>query len=159
MLKPFRKKMGCISMQPILPPRGCSLTLRVLEAASRAGAAVLLALDHAAVAGEIAARLEGAAQRRLVMGQRAADAVTDGAGLAREPAAGDGGDDVILAETVGHAEGLGDHHAQHGAGEIDGALAAVDGDLAAPRLDPDAGDGVLAPARGVGAALGVDLRL
>ena len=54
---------------------------------------------------------------------------------------------------------LGDHHPQHGPGEIDGAFAAVDRDLAVARLDPDAGDGVLAPAGGIGAALRVDLRL
>src|SRR5215472_209693 len=154
-----QKKWAAFPCSPFRLEGGCRSALRILEAASRAGAAVLLALHHAAVAGQIAASLERAAQRRLVMSQRPADAVADGTGLAGEPAAGDGGDDVILAQAIGHAEGLCDHHAQHWTREIDRALAAVDGDLAAAGLQPDAGDGVFAPTRGVGAALGIDLRL
>ena len=52
-----------------------------------------------------------------------------------------------------------DHHAQHRTGEIDLDLARVDRDLAGARLDPDAGDRVLALAGGVGAAELVDLLL
>src|SRR3546814_6033521 len=56
---------------------------RELEAAAGLGLAVFLALDDAAVAGEEAGALDGGTQRRLVAGQRLADAVLDRAGLAR----------------------------------------------------------------------------
>src|SRR5215468_10812341 len=72
------------------------LALRELEAASRLRLAVLLALDHAAVAGEEAALLQHGPQGRLEMGERAADAVAHGAGLAGEPAADDRADHVVL---------------------------------------------------------------
>src|SRR5882757_449511 len=49
------------------------LTLRELERLAGLGAAVLLALDHARVAGEEAALLEDAAQIRLEIGQRLRD--------------------------------------------------------------------------------------
>ncbi len=71
--------------------------LRELEAAASLGPAVLLALDHAAVAGQEAALLQRAAQLRLIIGERAGDAVAQRAGLAGEAAAGDGADHVILA--------------------------------------------------------------
>src|SRR5580698_771674 len=66
------------------PPGGGlrALSLRELEAASRLRAAVLLALDHAAVAGEEAVRLQRDAQRRLILGEGLGDAVAHGAGLA-----------------------------------------------------------------------------
>src|SRR5689334_21021572 len=73
------------------------LALRELEAAARLGLAVLLALDRAAVASQETRRLDHAAQRRLVAGQRLADAMLDRARLARQAAAGNGGDDVVLA--------------------------------------------------------------
>ena len=58
---------------------------------------------------------------------------------------------------LGDVERLLDHHAQHGTCEIDRLVLAVDGDLAGARLHPDAGDGVLALAGGIGAALSVEL--
>ena len=79
------------------------------------------------------------------------------AGLARKPAAGDADGQVVLADALGDAERLLQNHAQHGAGEIDLHLAAVDDDLAGARLDPDARDGVLALAGGVGSAVLVEL--
>src|SRR5688500_12995717 len=135
------------------------LALRELEAAARLGAAVLLVLDRAAVAGQEAALLQRGPEVRLEQGQGAADAVTDRTGLARKAPADHGADDVELAGAVHHAERLVDHHAQHRAREIDQDVAVVDGNLAAARLQPDAGDGVLALAGGIGAALGVDLAL
>src|SRR5262245_54170219 len=75
--------------------------LRELERPASLGAAVLLALDHAAVAGEEAAALEHRAQLRLVVGQRLRQAVAHRAGLAREAAAGHRADDVVLAVAVG----------------------------------------------------------
>src|SRR5262245_56033124 len=130
-----------------------------LEAASRLAAAILLALDHAAVAGEEAAGLEHLAQRRLEEGQRAADAVAHGARLPRQPAAGHGAGDVVLVDPAGRAKGLIDQHAQHRPREVDGTLAAIDRDPARAGLDPHAGNGILALARGIGAALAVELRL
>src|SRR5688500_1092483 len=76
-------------------PKGSAL--RELEAAAGLGAAVLLALDHTAVAGKEPGGFDREAQRRLELGERLADAVLDRAGLAREAAALDGGDDVVLA--------------------------------------------------------------
>src|SRR5262249_18294800 len=57
------------------------LTLRELERTAGLGAAVLLALDHAGIAGEEATLLEHAAQFRLEIGKRLGKAVTDRAGL------------------------------------------------------------------------------
>src|SRR5690242_14010213 len=135
------------------------LALRELEAAARLGAAVLLTLDGTAVAGEEAFLLQGRTEVRLEIGQRLRDAVTDGTGLAGETAADDGAHDIELAGAVHDAERLVDDHAQDGAREVLRAVLAVDGDDTLARLDPDAGDRVLALAGGVGAALGVDLAL
>ena len=98
-------------------------------------------------------------QPGLVKGQRLADAVPHRAGLARQPAARDGGDHVELLAALRDVERLLDDHLLRGPCEVDLLVAAVDGDLAGAGLHPDAGDGVLAPARGIGATLGVDLRL
>src|SRR5882757_1450063 len=136
-----------------------SLALGELEAAAGAGAAVLLALDDAAVARQEAALLHGAAQVRLVLGERLRDAVAHRAGLAREPAARHGGDHVELLAALRDVERLLDDHLLGRAREVDLLVAAVDGDLAGAGLHPDAGDGVLAPARGVGAALRIDFLL
>ena len=76
------------------------LTLRELEALAGFGFAVLLAFDGAAVAGQETLVLDRAAQHRLVTGQRLGDAVKHRAGLARQPAALDGRDDVILARAI-----------------------------------------------------------
>src|SRR5260221_10909101 len=135
-----------------------ALALRELEAAPRLRLAVFLALDDAAVARQEAAGFEHRAQARLVIGQRLADAVAHRAGLAGEAAADHAADDVVLAEPAGDDEGLVEQHAQHRPREIDRSVAAVDGDLAVARLDPYAGDRVLALARGVGAALRIELR-
>src|SRR6188768_890911 len=87
------------------PFSGCKqlrrLALRELEALAGLGAAVLLALDHAAVAGQEAGGLDRGAQRGLELRQRLADAVLDRTGLAREAAAGNGADDVVLADPIG----------------------------------------------------------
>src|SRR6478752_9587182 len=102
-------------------PRGTALSgseaadesaLRELEALARLGAAVLLALDHAAVAGEEAGGLDRAAQQRLELAQSLADAVLDRPGLARQSAAGDRADNVVLINAVGDLERLGDDQAQ-----------------------------------------------
>src|SRR5581483_1486191 len=133
------------------------LALGELEAASRLAAAVLLALDRTRVAGQEPALLQHASKLRLEPRQRDRDAVTDGAGLARQTAAAHRADDVELALALGGDERLLQDHLEHGTGEIGGVLLAVDGDLAGAGLDPDTGDGVLALAGGIGAALRIDL--
>src|SRR5215475_483405 len=60
------------------------LALGELEAATRAGAAVLLALDDAAVAGQEAVHLHGATQSRLELGEGLGDAVAHRPRLARQ---------------------------------------------------------------------------
>src|SRR5260221_6590788 len=133
------------------------LALRELERLARLGAAVLLALHRTRVAGEKAAPFQDAAQIRLEIGQRLGDAVTDGARLARQTAAGHGADHVILTGPGRRHQRLLNHHPQHWTSEIDFDFAGVDGDLAGAGLDPDPGDRVLALAGGVGTALLVDL--
>src|SRR5689334_5353244 len=135
------------------------LALRELEAAARTGAAVLLALDHAAVAGQEAVGLHRTPQRRLELRQRLGDAVAHRARLARQAAAGDGSDHVELAVALADVERLLDDHLLGRTREVDLLVAAVDRDLAGAELHPDAGDGVLAAAGGVRAALRVDFLL
>src|SRR5579883_954968 len=142
------------SGKPILE----GLALRELEATSRLGAAVFLALDDARVAGEEARLLQRRAQVRLVIGEGAADAVAHRTRLAGEAATGHSGDDVVLAEAIGGGERLVDQHAEDRPREIDLDLAPVDHDLAVAGLDPDARDGVLALARGIGALERIDAR-
>src|ERR1700744_2207637 len=72
------------------------LALRELERFARLGAAVLLALDHARVAGETAALFQNAAQIRLEIGERLGDAVTHAPSLARQTATGHGADHIVL---------------------------------------------------------------
>ncbi|EGE55629.1 hypothetical protein RHECNPAF_890041 [Rhizobium etli CNPAF512] len=133
------------------------LTLGELEGAAGLCLAVLLAFDDAAVAGQEAALLQHRAQARLEVGERLGQAMANGTGLAGEAAAGNGCDDVELAVTGSRDDRLAQDHLQHRAGEIVREFLAVDDDLAGARLDPDAGDGVLALAGRVGAAERIDL--
>src|SRR5205085_6955212 len=82
-----RKQEGRAAARPFLANVIAALALGELEAAPRLGLAVLLALDHAAVAGEEAAALERATQVRLEVGQRLRDAVGHRAGLSWQAAA------------------------------------------------------------------------
>src|SRR5690606_8999069 len=111
----------------------------------------------AAVAGQEATLLENRAQARFIVGQRLGYAVAYRTGLAGKAAAGDGADDVELALAVSGDNRLLNNHLQHGTCEVGHEITAVDGDLAGARLDPDAGNGVLALAGGVGTAQIVDL--
>src|SRR5690606_15197025 len=83
----------------------------------------------------------------------------DRAGLAREPAALDRGDDIVGAFAVGDEERLVNDQAQRRTREVNFLLAAVDGDLTAAWLEPYARNRVLAAASGVGATLRVDFLL
>src|SRR5439155_11814700 len=143
----------------VLRGKAFFLSLRVLRAAAGLVLAVFLAFDDAAVAGQEAAMLQHWTQPGLVEGERLADAVPYRAGLAGQAAARHRAPHVELAEPVGHDKGLVEQHAQHRAREINGTVAAVDLDLAIALPDPDAGDRVLALARGIGAAEFVALRL
>src|SRR5690606_11624920 len=133
------------------------LALRELEAPAGLLAAVLFALNHAAIAGHEASVLQRRTKRRLVISQRLRDAVTHSAGLARETRTGDGRDHVELAFALGDLERLVDHHAQNRAREVGVAGLAVDRDVALAGLHPNAGNRVLALAGRVGAAELVDL--
>src|ERR1700731_4797155 len=135
------------------------LPLGVLRAAAGLVAAIFLALDDAAVAGQEAAMLQYRPQPRLVEGERLADAVPHRAGLTGQPATRHGAPHIELAEPVGYDKGLADQHAQHRAREINRAVAAVDLDLAVARPDPDAGPRILALAGRVRTAERVALRL
>src|ERR1044072_9731095 len=84
-----------------------SLALGELEGAAGLGLAVLLTLDHAAVAGQEAVRLQRLAQARLIVGERLGDGVTHRAGLAGKARALDSGDDVELAKAAGDDHQLG----------------------------------------------------
>src|SRR6218665_1599625 len=136
-----------------------NLALRELEGLAGLGLAVLLAFDDAAVAGQEAALLERRAQCRLEEVQGLGDAVTNGTGLAGQTTTGNSDDDVVLVGAFGRDDRLLDDQLQNGTGEVGGEFAAIDGRGALARLDPDAGDGILALAGGIGAALGVELLL
>src|SRR6185436_17518154 len=86
--------------------------------------------------------------------QRAGDPVPYGARLAGRPATAhiDGG--IELAQRARELQRLADHHAQRLAREILLEGAAIDQDIAAAGLEPDAGDGGLAPAGSVVASVG-----
>src|SRR5258708_34146828 len=83
-----------------------SLALRELDRPARLGAAVLLALDPARVAGQEAALLQDTAQLRLEIGQRLRQAVAHRAGLARQATAGDRANNVVLAVAIGRDQRL-----------------------------------------------------
>src|SRR5438128_8982927 len=91
--------------------RYARLPLAELEAAAGLGAAVLLALDDAAVAGQETLALDRDAQCRLIAGQCGRDAMTDSARLAGQPAALDGRFDVVLALAIRDVENLIDDQA------------------------------------------------
>src|SRR6188474_2375038 len=95
------KRKGAGKPAPLHCCRSNRSALRELEAPAGLGLAVLLAPDGAAVAGQEAFGLDRAAQRRLIFGECLGDAVLDRAGLAREAAALDGGDHVILTFALG----------------------------------------------------------
>src|SRR5690606_39459614 len=84
-------------------------------------------LDHAAVAGQEAGSLDRRAQRRLVLGERLADAVLDRTGLSRKAAARNGADHVVLALAAGDLERLVDDQSQSRTGEEHFLVATVDG--------------------------------
>src|SRR5438093_11757683 len=127
---------------------GSRLPLRELEPLAGAGPAVLLALHHARVASEKAGLLQRGAEVGVQLGERAADAVPDGACLAGEPAAADVHRDVHLAELLDHLERLLEDHLAGLAPEVIVQRAVVDDELARAGLQADARDRLLAAAGG-----------
>src|SRR5882757_6134291 len=108
----MQSKRGARAPLPTCAPAGETSSYRLfstfgeLEAAPRLGLAVLLALDHARIAGQESAALERTAQVRLIGHQRLRQAVAHCAGLARKPAARDRAHHVILAGAVGRQQRL-----------------------------------------------------
>src|SRR6185369_16701532 len=82
------------------------LALRELEAAACLGAAVLLALDDARVAGQEPGLLDRRAERRLVTGERLGDAMLHCAGLTGKAATDYCRNDVVLVTAIGDVERL-----------------------------------------------------
>src|SRR4051794_7136429 len=120
--------------------------LRRLPGLLQAG---LLALLHPCVAGEEAGLLQAAAVVLEVdLVERARDAEPQGTGLAGGAAAGDLRDHVVRALQPEDGEGVGDELLVQLVREVVRELAAVDGDRAAARDEPDAGDRLLAAADG-----------
>ena len=85
----------------------CRLSLAELRCATSGFEAVLLSLLHSGVAGQEPGGLQSGAILGVHLQQGAADAVADGAGLAGDPAAGDGGGDIHLAQQVCGVHGAG----------------------------------------------------
>src|SRR5690606_37161065 len=114
------------------------LALAELEATTRASAAVLLALDGARVAGEIAGVLEGRAGLGVDLEDRAGDAEADRAGLTGQTAAPAGAPHVVLLAAIGSDQRLLDELEIGRTTEVAVGLAAVDLDLALAGEQPHA---------------------
>src|SRR5689334_12830528 len=125
-----------------------SLALGELEALAGAGAAVLLALDGARVAGHEPGLLQDRAVLRVHLHERAGDPVADRARLAGEAAALRVHEDVDLPDLIDELQRLDEDHLGGLAPEVLVERAAVDGDVARARREAHAGDGLLATADG-----------
>jgi len=101
---------------------------------------------------------QGATEIGLEGHQGPGNAQAHGAALAVHASAIGGNDDVPLLIRAGNREGLLGYHFADGVLEIVGEGAIVDDALAGSRADDDAGDGVLAPARGLELIAGGILR-
>jgi len=117
------------------------LTLAELRSAACGFETVLFTLFHSRVAGQQTGGLESGAVVLVHDEQRAGDAVADGAGLAGNAAAGNGGLDVDLADGAGGDQGLADDELQGLETEVIVDVTAVDrDDAAAVGNEVDAGD-------------------
>lgn len=126
------------------------LTLRELRAAAGAVEAVLLAFLHAGVARHVVLLAELLDEVAVVLQQGAGDALGACAGLAGSAAAVDEDSHVDLVAELAVIQRAGDGVLVLNDPEELGEFTAVDGDLAAARLDADAGDGGLATASAEG---------
>src|SRR6476619_7090283 len=107
-----------------------TLSLTELEPGPRSALPVLLAFLHAGIPRDEPLLLQLLSQLGVVVGQRARDAVPDGARLSRRPAAGHRHVDVEALRRLRREEGLLDHHLEDVVREVvvEGTL--VDRDLA-----------------------------
>src|SRR5215213_4580848 len=122
--------------------------LRSLAGLLQAG---LLALDDTGVPREQAGLLErGAVRVEVDRVQRTGHAEAQGAGLTGDSTAVDAGDHVEATDQVGGHERLVDDLLVQLVREVRVQRTAVDGPLAAPRHQPDAGNGLLPTAGGRG---------
>src|SRR5579871_3331815 len=117
--------------------------------------AVLLALDHARVAGEESALLQHRAKADFVKRQRLRDSVAHGTGLPRKTSARYRARNIELSVAVCGNQWLTYDHSQHRPREIDGFFLAIHLDATAAWLDPDASDRILALAGRIGPAPGI----
>src|SRR5258708_6209031 len=131
--------------------RSAASALAVLEALAGAGLPVLLALLLAGVAREEARALDRATLLGVERDERARDAVAHRLGLRGLAAARARGPDVELVLRFDELERLAEHHARGLALEVVVDRKPVDDDGAVAGLEPDARDGGLSLAGGVGA--------
>ena len=102
------------------------------------------------VTGEESGLLERGPQLGVELEQRPGDAQAERPGLARHPAAVDGGVDVVGLGGLGQPQRLGDDHPVGGRGEVVLEGLAVDRDGPLAGAEADAGHGLLAASGGLG---------
>src|SRR6266446_5314083 len=124
------------------------LPLGELEPLARSGPSVLLPLHRARIAREEAGLLQWRPVVRIELGERAADPVTDGPSLPREPAAADDHGDVHLVELLDDLERLLEDHLAGLAPEVLVEGTVVDDELARAGLHPHPRDRLLAASGG-----------
>ena len=121
------------------------LALGELRSATCLLQAVLLALDHASIAGQETGLLEVGTVIASVQ-KSASNAQTKGAGLAGDAAAIKKGDDIEGTEGIGNLEGSESVLDQLLAAKVLLGIALVNGDLTGTGNETDAGNGVLTTA-------------
>src|SRR5688572_7864589 len=126
-----------------------SSAFRVLLAPPCLVQADLLSLDLARIARDQPGRAQRRLQGRIILDQRARDAVAHRAGLAALAAAVDVHQDVECGQGLGQVEGLAHDHAAGLAAEELVHRLAVDHEVALAGLEEHAGHGALAPAGAV----------
>ena len=125
------------------------LSLGELGCATCSLEAVLLALLHARIAGQIAGLLDDRLVVLVRLHEGAGDAMTDGAGLAGEAAALAVDDDVELAGGFGQVQGLTDDHLQGLIAEVLVQGALVDDDVTLAGDQTNASDRLFSSANGM----------
>ena len=127
-----------------------------LEALSGSRATWLLALTHAGITGQKAARLESGAIRFVELIQGTCDGKAKSTCLTLEPAAGGFGLDVIVLRYVEGLKGLENRVLHRRGGEVFVEVLAVNADFTGPWDDLDTGDSRLAASGGGGFGCGHD---